>query len=347
MRGIIQKTIFFSIIISVLYSCTSLGKIGIQISVPPKYPVSPEIQSIALLNRSLTPYFKNLDRDSLENILVNHDLDLNMTIYDSIAADTAIQVAAKALFESGRFDAVVPEERNVQKHKSGILAPLDQDFIENICKKFNTDGILVLEDFSEHITTEFSVTRFGMVYGRSLKEYDGVINIFYKTVWRLYQPKLDPPIVKYEANDTIFWEVSDYTLRDMYNKLPSVKEALIGGGIASANEIANDISPKWENDVRKYFITGNKEIDSAIPLIKENKWEEAAEIWMNYSNASSKTLKSMIEFNLAVAAEMNGDLDLAVDWATKSYKTKYSNAAVVYLKSLAERQLALKKYTTN
>ncbi len=348
MKGMIQKVLFFTLFIGALYSCSSLGRIGIQVPVPPKYPVSSEIQSLTLLDRSLTPEFTNLDRDSLEKILVNHELDLDTIFHDSIAADTAIQVAAKALYESGRFDAVVPDERNVVREDTGgVLPPLDKEFIESIRKRFNTDGVLVLEDFSEHLTTDFSTSRFNSIYefGRPLVEYSGIINIYYKSVWRLYQPQLDPPIVRYEANDSIFWESADYTLREMYNKLPSIKEALIGGGIAAARQIAGDISPGWENEDRKYYITGNKNIDAAIPLLKENKWDQAAEIWMKYLSSSSKTVRSQIQFNLALASEMTGHISLAIDWATKSYATKPSRIAEQYIKYLKEREAALQKTT--
>ncbi len=341
MREMIQRFFFFLIVVTALYSCTSLAKIDIQVSVPPKYPVSSEIQSIALLNRSLTPKFANLDRDSLEKMLVKHDLDLDTLFQDSIAADTAIQTAAKVLFESGRFDAVVPEERNVWRvDLGGVLAPLDKDYIDTLCQNFNVDAILALEEFSEHLTTDFSITRYGEIYGlgRSLNEYDGVINVQYQSVWRLYQPKVSPPIRKFEISDTIFWEGRDYSLQEMYSQLPSIKEALIGGGIASGTEIASSISPTWQDEVRKYYKTGNKEADAAIPLFRENKWEEAAELWMKYSGASSKTLRSRIEFNLALAAEMNGDLNLAIDWLSKSIKTKYSGTANLYLNWLKKRQ---------
>jgi hypothetical protein len=344
MKIIIQKTFSFLITISAFCSCSSLGKIGIQVAVPPKYSVSNEIQSLAILDRSLTRRFSNIERDSLEKILVDHELDLDTIFLDSIAADTAIQVVAKALYESGRFDATVPEQRNITRRDfGGVLPPLEKEFIDTICKDFNTDGVLVLEDFSEKITTDFSTTRFNLEFGQSSNEYSGVINLLYKSVWRLYQPGLDPPILRFEVNDSIFWDSRDYSLKQMYDKLPSIKEALIGGGIASAEHMANDISPKWQDQDRKYYITGNKEIDAAIPLIKANKWEEAAEIWKKYTSVSSKSLLGKVEFNLALAAEMTGNIDLAIEWAVKSYKTKYTRTVDLYLEFLNQRKLILKK----
>lgn len=350
MKYCINKVLFFSITLIAFYSCNTLGKISIQVSVPPKYPISPDIQSIAILNRSITPKFADFDRDSLEKVLVKHDLALDTIFLDSVASDTAIQVTAKAIFESQRFDVVVPKERNiVREDNGGILNPLDMSYISDICKEFNVNGVLVLENFSEKIFTDFSTRRFNVGYqtGRYIKEYDGVINLSYKLGWRLYQPQLNPSVLRFEISDTIFWESSDYSLKMMYNKLPSIKEALIGGGIASGQDMADKITPTWRDEIRRYYITGNKEIDTAIPLIKENKWEEAAEIWMKYSKVSPNSMRSKVEYNLALAAEMAGDIDLAIEWGIKSYKTKYSREAELYLKYLDLRRKELQKSPKN
>jgi hypothetical protein len=350
MKRTFNKVLFFSITFIAFYSCNTMGKIGIQVSVPSKYPISPDIQSIAILNRSVTPEFTDYNRDSLESMLVKHDLALDTVLLDSVAADTAIQVAAKAIYDSQRFDVVVPKERNIiRKNKGGMENPLDKTFINDICNNFNVNAVLVLENFSERVSTDFSTRRYNVGYqtGRYVKVYDGVINLSYKLTWRLYQPQLNPSVSRFDASDTVFWDSSDYSLKLMYNKLPSIKEALIGGAIASGDDITDDICPKWQDETRTYFITGNKVIDAAIPLIKENKWEEAAEIWMKYSTASPNSLRSKVEYNLALAAEMNGDIDLAIEWGIKSYKTKYSREADLYLKYLDLRRASLQKASRN
>lgn len=333
-----------------IYSCSVSQKIPIQVAVPPKHPVSSDIQSLALLNRSITGYFTNLQRDSLEKILLNDDFKLDTIILDSVAADTAIQVAAKALFESDRFDVVVPKNREIERNDlGGVLAPLDLNFINGICKDFNVNAVLVLENFSQRVITDLKAQKLylGFEYNRSYNEFNGTMNVAYDLVWRLYQPGHNPPILKFETRDTIFWNSFDYSLRNMYEKLPSLKEALIGGGIASGIDMANNISPKWIDESRRYYKTGKSEIDAAIPLIKENKWVEAAEIWKKFANVSSKSLRSKIEFNLALAAEMTGDMDQAIEWAQKSYKTKYTRNVESYLKYLDQRRLLLKKASKN
>lgn len=340
MTYIIKRGILFSITIAALYSCTSLGKIAIQVAVPPKNPISPEIQSIAILNRSMTANFINLKPDSIEKRLVANNRSFKKTFFDSIAADTAIQVAAREIFASQRFDVVIPLERNVWRDDkgSGILEPLDTASINELCKDFKVDGVLVLESFSE------MVTRFIRVLPANDRAvYKGIIDLTYKSTWRFYQPRQNPPYLSFPVSGSIFWESSGYcyTLKEMYKKLPTTKEALIGGALASAMDIVDSITPKWVDETRYYYITKNENIDAAIPLIKMNKWVEAAEIWLKYSSESDKSLRSMVEYNLALASEMTGDIDQAIEWGVKSLKTKYSGNTERYLKDLQRRRSAL------
>lgn len=348
---VIRKSLFSLLLAVFLCSCSSLERISIQLSTPPLHPVPSEIQSLAILNRSITKSFTDLQRDSLEKILVNKELNMDTIMLDSVAADTAIQVAAKALFGSDRFDVVVPKERFVKRgdRKGGLLAPLDKDYIDRIMKDFNVNAVLVLESFSEKVISDLESQRFlsGFEGGGFINAYKATINVAYNLEWRLYQPDVNPPIVRYNTRDTIFWNSFDYSLKAMYEKLPSLKEALIGGGIAAGIEMAGYISPKWNDAIRRYYKTGNKEADAAIPLAKSNKWEEAAGIWNKFANASSISLRGKVEFNLALAAEMTGDLDSAIDWATKSYKTKYSYKIDSYLKQLIERRKLFQKTGKN
>ena len=341
-KGALYVFIFFA-----LYSCVSLKKIEIQVSVLPEYPIAEDIQSLVLLNRSLTNQFANNSVDTLEKILINNKMLLDTILLDSIAADTVIKVAAKALFESGRFDVVVPKEQNIVRNDNEDIAnPLNISFINEICKDFNVDAVLVLESFTELLKTEYYAYNTGYKNQRTfdeVKEYSAATDITYSTEWRLYRPVELKPVIRYQVGDSIFWNSRSYSLEELYSQMPRTKEALIGGGIAAGLKMAGYISPGWVNQSRYYYLTGKAEIDAAIPLIQNNKWEEAASIWEKYATISSKTTRSKVEFNLALAAEMNGDLDLAIEWGLKSFKTKYTKAIEVYLKTLDNKLKAQQK----
>jgi hypothetical protein len=333
------KGILVVFTISVFYSCVSLKKIGIEVAVLPEYPISEDIQSLALLNRSMTRNFSDNNPDTLERILVNNKMLMDTVFLDSIASDTVIRVAARALFKSGRFDAVIPKERNIARPENTELAnPLKIGFINEICTDFKVDAVLVLENFAEKIDTRYYL-RPGE--GSFFDEYSAVSDVLYKSEWRLYRPDENKPVLRFQMCDSIFWKANSYSLEELYSRMPRTKEAIIGGGIAAGLKMAAYISPKWISQNRFYFLTGKQEIDSAAGLIKNNKWEEATVAWSKYTTVKSKVTRSKIEFNLALASEMTGNIDLAVEWALKSFKTRYTKAVEVYLKTLDNKRKAL------
>jgi len=335
------KGILFVFVLSALYSCVSVKKIGIQVSVLPECPIAEDIQSIVMLNRSMTNKFRNLNSDTI----IDSRLSVDSVFQDSSATDTAIQVAAKALYESGRFDVVIPSEQNILRNDSeNIAPPLNTSYINNICKDFNVDAVLVLENFNELVKTKYYLLQYS-----DRNWYYATTDLSYFSEWRLYRPNDLKPVIRFQSIDSIFWNAECPSLKLTSEQMPKAKEALTGGGIAAGLKIAEYISPHWIDQARYYYSTGKPEIDAAIPLIQDNKWEDAALIWSKYASIDSKTIKSKVEFNLALAAEMSGDLDLATEWGLKSFKTRYTKISEDYIKLLdnkikAQQTESKKKY---
>lgn len=327
-----------------LNSCTSLKNIEIEVAIQPKYPIADDIQSLVLLNRSMTKQFANNKTDTLEKNFIDKAMRMDTVFQDSIAADTIIQVAARTLFESGRFDVVVPKERNIIRTDTKVIAnPVNPGFIKEICHDFDVDAILVLESFDEQIiATQSNIKNYWFNEKTQIYEpsdCEAVTNVFYYSEWRLYRTTEIKPLVRLVVGDTIFWKANGFSMKDLNSQMPKIKAALIGGAIAAAYQISSFISPEWVKLNRYYFRTGNKKIDAAIPLIKNNKWNDARVIWSKYATTPSKSVRSKVEYNVALASEMNGDLEMAILWCGKSIKTNYSLDKKVYLNALTLRQI--------
>lgn len=328
-------------ILILLTSCVSVGKISIQVAVPPKLAVPNEIQSLVIMNRSMNDEFANYNQDSLEALFVKKKLALDSVFLDSVACDTTLQALGNYLFQSGRYDVVIPVRRNIPNNNPSYKdqsASLTLGQVRQICTEFKVDALLLLENFHEKVNTAFKMSA-GAIYSGdfSVNETYAYVQVAYHSNWKLYQPLEKLYMAKFEVQDTIFWDGYGATLQETYEKLPLIKEALIGGAIENGQNLAAYISPGWKSDVRTYFITGNEDADKAIPLLKKNEWKEAETIWMRHANSGSASLRSKIEFNLALAAEMNGNLEDALLWVAKSSKSNYSKAAEHYEQVLNKR----------
>lgn len=323
--------------IVLLGSCVSTGRISVQVSVPAKRSIPSEIQSIVLMNRSMTSDFSDYNQDSLEVMFIKKKLHMDKTFLDSIASDTTLKVMANLMYESGRFDVVVPVRRNIPNFNAsyGDSSPsLTLNQVKQICSEFKVDALLSLENFSEKIKTSYKVGYGNEMNSINLKEFEAYVQVAFHSNWKLYQPKEKLLIAKFQINDTIFWSRNGLSLQETYEQLPTLKEALINGAVENAKNFAAYIAPVWKPEERRYFVTNQSEIDMAISYLQKNDWKEAEKIWMKYAKTSSKGLKSMIEFNLALASEMNGNMEGALEWIQKSYQTKYSKAAEDYMRLL-------------
>ncbi len=315
-----------------LCSCSSLRTITVETSIAPEYPIADDVQSLVLLNRSMNNQFTNLSVDSLEHLLISKNLTIDTIYRDSLAADTLMHVTAHSLFESGRFDVIVPQEYAIYRNDfKDVDKPLAPSVVNEICEAYKVDALLVLEGFAEHLTTKYSYSSFEV----SLSDnYSATSDLSHKSDWRLYRKNQTKAPLRFSVNDSIYWKFSGATLNGLYLTMPKTKEVLIAGGIDAGLKMANLISPNWSNSSRSYYLTGQNEIDQAETYAKQNKWDEAAAIWSKYSNNSSKKIRAKIEYNMALAAEMKGDLDKALEWALKSYKSVYSSKVDEYYKLL-------------
>lgn len=327
-----------------LSSCVSMGKITIQVPVPPTHQLSNDIQSIVLMNRSMNGMFSSLDQDSLENLLVRKKLVLDEQLLDSLAADSSLKIAGNAMYESGRFDIVIPVKRNLSNWNSIAndkmpTLPLPQ--VNQICNEFKTDGLLVMEKFSEKVNSSYQVGYDRMTDYGLTKSYTIFLQIAFQSNWKLYQPGEKLKTAQFEVKDTIYWERNGNTLQEAYEQLPTIKEAIMDGAIENGKGIANYFAPGWKSQVRHYFITDNKIADQAIVHLKNNNWAEAEKQWLKFADTPSRNLRSQIEYNLALAAEMEGKPVQAIDWIKKSIHSRYSKVGEDYLKILSEQQPAI------
>lgn len=141
-----------------------------------------------------------------------------------------------------------------------------------------------------------------------------IYNLAFWNFYDLNQQKLQ---YFYNRVDTILRE-PDGSMESIL-KLSLREEALKEAAKLSGESFARFLVPHWEQVQRMYYKSGNSELIKTEKFISEGKWLEAAAIWKaNIGNKNDRiAAKSM--FNMALACEMEGYLDAAIDWAVKSY----------------------------
>jgi len=330
----IFKIVLFCLIGFVAVSCKSYySALTIETPGPAKEELPADIRSITLMNRSMNDQFVGHNEDTLQIYFYENGYQLSVVVLDSLAADTTIRALGELLFESGRYDVVIPVERNIERTINYNLVPdsLSPAFVSEQCEKYNTDALMVLEKFSTKVMTDLIAEKYYDKYSGSSYNYYASLDLKYDAVFRVYKP--GSKTLEYQLSDTIYWESSDGLQAHLFIKLPSIKQAMINAGIKIALDIDSKISPVWKSEKRGYFVFDRKN-DRGRQLLNENNIEEAKAFWMEKAQSTNKKIKSKAQYNLALASELEGNVDEAIQWGFKSFNTYYYYQTEVYLKKL-------------
>jgi len=335
------------IIVATLVSVSGFAQIKkfkVEIPLQPKFKISDSIQSFTILNRSLAPEFQNYREDSLQVSFYRKNFVVDSILLDSIAADTTIKALGDLLFDSERFDIVIPVDRNIKRdvHYNKTPAPLDWDFVEEACRTYNTDALIVLENIAMRTVTNYK-TRVEYLDYSSQKAHYASMDLYYRAHWRIYYPKEKSILVDFiMSEDTIFWDSYEYDLLETFKKLPTVKQACIETGIKVALDFSEIITPGWKEAVRYYYLLDNASIDQSVEMAANGDWEHALQNWLNYVSVGKNSQQSKVMLNVALGYEMTGELDKAIEWVKRSNDLYYREVANFYLK-----ELLLRKSTMN
>ncbi|MFY9152598.1 MAG: DUF6340 family protein, partial [Prolixibacteraceae bacterium] len=330
--------LFFAGII--LISCkTNFIGLRIENSTPSRDELPEDIQSLTLMNRSMNNQFLNHIEDSLQMYFYRNEYQLSKIVLDSTAADTTLKALSALLFESGRYDVVVPVERNLPRNLTYNLLPdtLNQDQVSQICRDYNTDALLVLERFSTKVMTDYSAEKYVDATVGTSYSYYASLDLKYDAFFRIYKPGELTPVKQFAITDTINWENSDNMQARLFSRIPTIKQAMISAAIKVALDLDGKLSPSWTTENRGYFIFSRKN-DRGQQLMTENNYEEAEKYWAGLAKSKNRNIRSKAEFNMALISELNGDIDAAINWGLKSFYSTYHSQTEAYLKKLQFRK---------
>jgi len=334
------------IVISMLaFSCVSTKSLLIEIPQPANKNLPTEIQSLTIITQAVDKKFTDLPADSLQKIFYEQQFDYDTVVYDLQMADTTLKALGELLFESGRYDYVIPENRFLKPFSnsfSGLTLPWET--VKNLTETFETDAVLSLDHLSARVITDYgSDTYFDAFSDGFYSAAQVQMQIIYEAMFRVYDPQKERIIMSEFMRDTLLWEDVDTSPRNLFSRFTPVKQALTEAGIAMALELSEKISVIWRTEQRTYFIKGNDKMKQASQMINTGNWQAAINLWKEVAeNSSSKSEKSKALFNVAVGYEILGDVDAAISWALKSYDAMYRQLTYDYLQILKQRKRELK-----
>ena len=342
----IEYTLSILLLILILSSCVSTKSINIEIPQKSKKELPDYIQSLLLVSRVVDEQFTNIKSDSLQKIFYKENFNYDTTIYDVAAIDTTLKALGELLFESGRYDYVIPENRFLEFEKGSFLvSELPWTEVNFLCETYKTDAIISIDYFKTKVFTDFEKDNYFDPFKNGFRSASfASMKVYYEALLRVYDPQLERVLVREFFRDTLFWEDSEVSTKELFKRFTPVKAALSEAGVAIAMDFSENISTNWRNESRSYFASGDSNLKKAVQSVNAGDWESAMVLWKETAeNTKSKSLKSKAELNLSVGYELQGDLDKAIEWALMSYNNMYRINTYNYLEVLNRRKNEIKK----
>lgn len=135
--------------------------------------------------------------------------------------------------------------------------------------------------------------------------------------------KTDTLSYLYNQMDTLIYEATDFQL----NFSNHAKLNLLATNSAEylGRSFGSKIIPTWLTVERLYYKSHNQNMLLAEKYALNNEWLKAAEIWNKQTKNKNPKMAAKASYNMALACEMEGKLDAAIDWLVQSYSILKEN----------------------
>jgi len=296
-----------------------------------------QIKSITI--ETISPSSINFPKNANKIAFVNFENDINndgtidSMLYKLITKEMALGFR-DAIFSAATIDTsdFLFVKGYPEKNYFYLPSGINWRYFNNITENNKVNVFIILD--SLNLTMESDQFRIG---NYDAVEYYAYREIAINVYWKVYNIFENEPLDHYIYTDTLFWDATAYNSTAIKEKLPSVAQTIRETAYFAAYDYANRIFPSWQRETRQYFVKGNKDFEKAAILVESNKWIEAAELWDKYLKDTDREIASRAAYNMAVASEILGKLDLALEYAARSYKIKNKSRTKYYIRILQTR----------
>jgi hypothetical protein len=324
--------VYLVLICLVFTGCGRYGFVRLNYPQEPLIYLPDNVKSIAVVNRSLT---KEEDKKSkvIESVTTGE-----IAGSDRLASDDCLKGVYDGIHGVGGFSVLFPKKSRM--YGTGTRETpdlLDWDRVEEICDSTDADVLLVLETFDSNtdllLSTAAEQVTSILATGTPKPGLPNQIRMNILCYWRMYDPESRTIIDQFQQKF--------YMMFDTEGRLPP-PDALPQTAYAAGQEyvrrflpsyytVRRDLYKRAKGSARRQFKTGFRRSEVA-------NWDGAIEIWSKLAENAKRKTAGRACLNIAVAYEVLGKTDLALEWAKKSYEDYNDKLGRDYAKILLRRK---------
>lgn len=318
-------------------SCSSTNYLTMTVTEPAPVFFPKDIQKIGIVDRTL-PSDETEKLDKIDKILSLEGKELDKDGAHKAVVGLSDELTSRNAFESVKILNTVDE----RSPGMGVFpAALPWTKIEDICNSNNVDVVFVLSFYDTDTKVDYKTVPvevknpFGVVI--KTLEHQATIITNIKTGWRIYDP-----VGKILRDEIVFKDRVVSTGKGI-NPLKAVNAVV--GRKEAVMKVSNDIGHNYAGRIfpynirvsRDYYVRGTDNFKIGKRRAQTGNWDGAAELWEKEVDNPKRKVAGRACYNMAIINEINGDLDAAIDWASRSYTDYKDKLALRYLNILKNR----------
>jgi len=301
--------------------------------------LSPDIHTVGIVNRSMASEGHDA-LDKIDRVLSAEGMKL-----DEKGAQAAVEALKNELSADDRFEDVVQiDSLNLESRGLGVFpTTLDWKEVQKICDTYQVDALFVLEFYDTDTQAAYELTSRSLPNSIGIKvkvPYHRVtLNTLITNGWRIYDPYSMQVLDEFSTRDQI------QSTGEGVNPVKAV-EAVHGREVAVMEEskflgtqYAWRIRPVTKRIARDYFVRGTENFEIAKRRAQTGDWDGAAALWEQELDHPKRKVAGRACYNMAIISEIHGDLDKAIEWASRSY-TDYRNKEALHYIHLLNYRMA-------
>jgi hypothetical protein len=335
-----MKKLFCLSLVCLLTACSSVRYMRIEAYTPADIIYPENVHKVVVVNNALP---QPSDRGYEYNLL-------GVSQTEKVETDSALFNACRALgvaiAKADYFDDVLLFEERTRKDSAFYHdLRLTQEEVEAICEETGAGAVISFDRLLFDVKKNIWAFPEGYASGEILIVIEGVA--------RCYLPGRNTPVATIQASDSIAFVEEARQIEEIFGMLPSTLDALRMAGEHIGNKIYPAFVPNWKEELRWYFTGFGTRWKEATAYAAGEKWEQAAERWLLIHNRATRwDSKAKSASNLALACEIAGNLEKALEWAKAAHALFDENVGdndsqtqiqELYIKSLEKRIMDDKK----
>ena len=304
---------------------------------PAPITLSKDVTRIGIINRSL-PSEGNKTADKIDQILSVEGLNL-----DREGATAAIIALKEQLQQNHNMEEIIiiDDTPNVRKGLGVFPTTLTWNEIEILCEQYKVDALFSLEFYDTDTKVNYATTTMQIPNDLGVKvalpAHELTLNTLVENGWRVYDPYSRRVADELVFSDHVVSSGKGINPIKAYEAIVGRKEAVLHQSKYMGMDYAQRLLPFKHRVNRDYFVRGTENFKIAQRRAQAGDWDGAAELWELETTNRDAKIAGRACYNMAISNEINGNLDQAMLWATKSYADYNNNYALPYLNTLKYR----------